>query len=216
MRYKSPYIIGLFALALGTTVYAANKDPYEMANNSYVNLGGEVISQTGRSFLLDYGDGVITVEMDDYDLNNEAEMINPGEHVTVFGKIDDDLYEFNKIEAESVFVKDRSKFYYANDADEETTYDWHISISDPLLLNTGTWVGVRGEVSDINLTEFTIDNGFRKIRIETSYLDYNPLDDFGYQQIDVGDKVYVTGNLDRNFFKKDEIEAKSIITLKDS
>lgn len=41
----------------------------------------------------------------------------------------------------------------------------------------------------------------------------NPVDDIGFQQIDAGDRVYVSGNLDRIFFDDNEIEADSVITL---
>ena len=42
---------------------------------------------------------------------------------------------------------------------------------------------------------------------------YNPLDDEGYQKIDVGDRVKVTGNIDNDLFEGKELMADSVIKL---
>lgn len=202
-------VVGL-AIAAGG-VYAAN--PYEKPNQADITITGDVISQVGDEFTLDYGDGIITVEMDDWDWYNEAAWINPGETVTVRGEIDDDLYQIKTIEADSVYVFDRATYYYASDTDEEDSAYWTYSYYDPAMAPDGTWFGLAGTVSKVNDSEFTLDTGYNEVKIETSYLNYNPLDDIGFQQIDAGDRVYVTGELDRNFFDKNEIDANSIVTL---
>lgn len=45
---------------------------------------------------------------------------------------------------------------------------------------------------------------------------YNPMDDEGYQQIDVGDRVSVTGDIDIDTWEKRELMAETIVTLLDS
>jgi len=60
--------------------------------------------------------------MDDWDWFDEASRLNAGEKVTVYGRIDDGLYETRTIEADSVYVYERNTYYYANDADEESYY----------------------------------------------------------------------------------------------
>jgi len=202
-------IAGLTLVAGG--VYAAN--PYAKPNQADITITGDVISQVGDEFTLDYGEGIITVEMDDWDWHNEAAYINPGETVTVRGEIDDDLYQIKTIEADSVYVFERATYYYASDTDEEDSAYWTFSYYDPATAPEGTWFGLSGTVTKVTGSEFTLDTGYNKMQIETAYLGYNPLDDVGYQQVDPGDRVYVTGDLDRNFFTKNEIDANSIITL---
>jgi hypothetical protein len=44
---------------------------------------------------------------------------------------------------------------------------------------------------------------------------YNPLDDKGYQKIEVGDVVSVSGNMDDDFLEGRELVAESIVTIAD-
>lgn len=46
-----------------------------------------------------YGNGSITVEMDDGDRDADAYSLDEGDNVTVYGMIDDDLFESATIEA---------------------------------------------------------------------------------------------------------------------
>lgn len=205
----------LTAIVVGLAASSASMaaKPYIKPDGAHISITGDVVSRVGDTFALDYGEGIISVEMDDWDFHNEAALINPGETVTVRGKIDHDFYEAKTIEADSVYVFDRSTYYYANDVDEEGSAYWRYSFYDPARAPEGTWFGVAGKVTDVDGTEFKMDTGYSKVTVETAYLDYNPLDDIGFQQIDVGDRVYVSGNLDRIFFDDNEIEADSVITL---
>ncbi|MDX1562738.1 MAG: hypothetical protein R3305_07410 [Gammaproteobacteria bacterium] len=47
-------------------------------------------------------------------------------------------------------------------------------------------------------------------------LGHSPLDDAGYQKIETGDRVSVTGRFDRDFIEGREFEADSVITLSDA
>ena len=73
-----------------------------------------------------------------------------------------------------------------------------------------------GQVETIDGREFTIDTGLREVRIDTIAMPYNPMDDKGFQQIEVGDWVSVSGQLDLDVFESREIMAESIVTLDDS
>ena len=42
---------------------------------------------------------------------------------------------------------------------------------------------------------------------------YDPLDEDGYQQIEVGDRVSVTGRVDEDLFEGRELVADSVVTL---
>lgn len=85
----------------------------------------------------------------------------------------------------------------------------------PLTLSEAT---IRGTVTSVDELEreFTVDTGIQQITVETAYLGYNPLDDSGYQKIDVGDRVSVTGEFDLSFIEGREFDADSVITLSDA
>lgn len=206
-------LLGFMAFAL-TPVKGAN--PYKMkyTDNDWISITGDVQSTTTEAFTLDFGQGLITVEMDDWDWYDEADLLKVGEKVTVYGRIDDGLYETRKIEANSVYAHDRNTYFYANDADEEGDYMFYTYYTAfPVTVPDGTWMSASGTIKEINGRELTLDIGTRNIIIDTDEMSYNPLDDVGYQKIDKGDRIYVSGKLDIDFFEHDEIKALIINNL---
>ncbi|MGM0425831.1 MAG: hypothetical protein ACQEQ7_01185 [Thermodesulfobacteriota bacterium] len=91
------------------------------------------------SFTLDYGEGTVLVEMDDWDWYDEEGTVLEGDKVTVYGKIDDDLYEATSIEASSVYVENLGTYFYASSADEEydDDYDYWVA-GEPIVLGQTT------------------------------------------------------------------------------
>lgn len=67
---------------------------------------------------------------------------------------------------------------------------------------------------DVTVAGMIDDDLFETTTIEASSV-YDPLDDEGYQRIDLGDVVSVAGNIDRDFFEGRELEARTIVTLFD-
>lgn len=63
---------------------------------------------------------------------------------------------------------------------------------------------------------FTVDTGLQKITVEADELGYNPLDELGYQTIEQGDRVSVSGSVDYQFFDGRVFEAQSVVTLSDA
>ena len=59
-------------VAAPAMVQAAAEAPYLERDGSWINLSGTVTSTTADTFMLDYGDGLITVEMDDADRHAET------------------------------------------------------------------------------------------------------------------------------------------------
>lgn len=200
--------VAIFALAAFIGVPAtASEDPYLQPNNTWITLSGTVDSVSADSFLLDYGDGLVTVEMDDGDRDADGYKLLQGDKVTVSGRIDDDLYETTSIEASSVYVESIGTYFYASSVDEEDTL---VSLVTPIVVSEAL---VQGTVTEVGNEEFTIDTGLRKLTVEVSEMPYNPLDDEGYQKIEVGDRVSVRGLLENNFFEGRELEAQYVITL---
>ena len=204
----------LLSLAMTCAPMLASADekpnPYAKKDGSWISINGTVTSVGPDAFFLDYGDGLVTVEMDDWDMDADGYKLMENDKVTVYGRVDDDLFETTSIEASSVFVKNLNTYFYANSADEETLpAAATVAVVDYDLQLTG-------EVTSVNGREFTIDTGKRKMSVDTIDMLYNPMDDEGYQKIEVGDRVSVTGDIKDTTWDERELHAETIITLKDS
>lgn len=105
------------------------------------------------------------------------------------------------------------------------------SSNDPYAMEDDSWISISGTVVTPNEDSFTLDYGEgiiqvemddwdtygdkQEVTVETGMVDYNPLDDLGYQQIDRGDRVSVTGGFDHDFLEGRIFEAETVITLSD-
>lgn len=64
----------------------AAQSPYAKADNTWIGISGTVKAVTTPDrFTLDYGKGVITVEMDDWDTDADAYKLVAGDKVNVYG-----------------------------------------------------------------------------------------------------------------------------------
>ncbi|WP_417706763.1 DUF5666 domain-containing protein [Rheinheimera aquimaris] len=185
------------------------KDIQSKPVGSWVSLSGQVWSHTPKSFTLDYGEGTILVETDDWDKLGDGWALNEGDHVTVYGRIDDGFYQTRRIEAGSIYIKDINTMVTApSAADEEIMPNSYTYFSVPAEYG----LQVAGTVTSVSGRSFTIDTGSRKVTVDTMALGYNPLDEVGIQRIEKGDFVTVSGDLDIGMFDKSEIEARTIIS----
>lgn len=188
--------------------------PEDRSLDAWITISGIVSEPTARSFVLDYGTGEIIVEMDDWDWYPEGYRMLAGDEVTVYGRVDDELLEARSIEAASVYVEDLNTYFYASASDEEEAlHTSALNASVPMGPNTTRATGI---VSGIDGTEIRLDTGTVQFAVETGGLPYDPLDDEGYQQIDIGDRISVVGTFGRNFYgPKRELDAVSITTLQE-
>jgi hypothetical protein len=175
-------------------------------DGSWVSLTGTIVDVSLTQFVLDYGDGEITVEMDDWDFDGDARPLLINDKVAVFGYVDDDLFEKRTIEASSVYVKDLGTYFYASGADEEDFPPVPVTVTTPEIELVGTVTAVSGR-------ELMVDTGVAIIEVNTEELGYNPLDDVGFQQIDVGDRVRVQGELGTDFLADRDLIADSITSI---
>lgn len=201
--------ISLFAIGPLLVTSAMAEDPYLKKNNSWISLSGTVKSVSATAFNLDYGDGIVTVEMDDGTGDNNNYKPAPGDKVTVTGRIDDDLYEKTSIEASSVYVEKLGTLFFASAVDEE---DFLTSTTTPVIISSTV---VQGLVTDVDDHEFNLDTGLKTLRVEVNKMAYNPLDDQGFQKIEAGDLVRVTGRIDRSFFEGRQLIAETVTKLID-
>ena len=212
------------ALALSGSLYAqdetpavvadAEENPTVVGDETWISLGGTVTSTSEDSFRLDYGDGIVTVEMDEWGNWAEEFPLTDGDKVTVHGEVDENVYINDTIEAASVYVEDLNTYFYASSADEEDVDVW--AVTAPIVISQVT---VRGTVTSTEPgeREFTLDTENQELTVEAEFLGYNPLDDVGYQKIEVGDRVSVTGEMDYEFFEVEGsvFEAETLVELAD-
>jgi uncharacterized protein YdeI (BOF family) len=201
----------VLALTASTAAWAEN--PMNEPDDSWISVSGTVDTVTEDAFALDYGEGVMTVEMDDGDRDADGYKLISGDKVTVSGRIDDDLFEARTIEASSVYVENIGTTFYASAVDEEDLSDVIVAVETPVVISATT---VQGKVTEVGSEEFTVDTGLRKVRVEVDEMSYNPLDDEGYQKIEKGDRVSVTGQIDDDLFDGRVLVADSVVPLSDA
>lgn len=210
------WMILAMSLLLSTPAAAQQPDPELQPDHTWISVSGTVAATDHDSFLLDYGEGTIVVEMDDWTSYGEARKLLDGDHVTVNGRVDAGLYESATIEACSVYVESLNTHFYANGVDEEgdASAFWNLPMTTVVTAATN----LRGTVSGTDPAEqmFTLDTGALEVTVDTSRLDYNPLDEYGFQRIEAGDVVSVTGYLTTDFFAGREFKADAVVALTDA
>jgi len=186
---------------------ALAEDPYAKPDDTWISISGAVETVTPDTFTLNYGDGLITVEMDDGDRDADAYKLVKGDRVTVNGMIDDDLFEKRTIEASSVYVENIGTYFFASAVDEEDVF---VTVTTPIVVSR---VELQGNVTNVGEEQFMIDTGVREIAVKIDGLPYNPLDDEGYQQVSEGDWVSVTGVMESGFLQGRTLHADSVVTV---
>jgi hypothetical protein len=204
-RFLSTMAVAAMTMLIAAPALAQN--PYARADESWISISGTVGTVSPDTFTLDYGDGIVIVEMDDWDYDADAYKVMQGDKVVVTGMVDDDFFESTSIEASSVYVEDLNTYFYASPADEE---DHWASVTVPITISETTVIGT---VTEVGEHEFTVDTALRELTVDTTEMLYNPLDDEGYQKVRVGDRVRVSGEIDVSFFEGRELMAESIVTL---
>jgi len=203
MRNTHIMTLAVFALFSASAVA---ENPYAKENNSWISINGEVDSVSTDQFELDYGEGNITVVMEDDD--RKGYQLKKGDEVRVSGLMDDNFYNESVIEAGSVHVKSANTYFYAGAMDEQ---DIDFTVMSPKVKDTV----IKGHITSVNPEEekFTIDVGIQMFTVEVDELRNNPLDKKGYPQLNIGDKVSVNGNMDNDLFEGRVFEAVSVTKI---
>ncbi|MCH2546300.1 MAG: NirD/YgiW/YdeI family stress tolerance protein [Alphaproteobacteria bacterium] len=184
-------------------------------NDTYITLSGTVGEITDNDeFKLKHPGGTIMVDTNDTwpDLfRKDADtIIKMGDRVTVTGKVDNNLFAANEIEAYQLTVDGSgyNRVYTNNNFGPEN--------DDSYMASYGTYgsgltddqdVRLSGVVSSISDNEaFMLRYGNGEIRIETDDVEFT-----NANRLAVGDEVVVFGEVDEGWFKKKAIEADRII-----
>lgn len=212
MRLKTLMITSAgAALLTSAPAIAIQPDKLMRPDGAEVAMSGTVETAGLETFGLNYGDGVVTVEMDDWDYDADAAPLEAGDDVTVYGYIDDGFYEDRTIEASSVWEAESNTFHYASGADEEL--DWALYAS-PAEAWAGPGITLTGLVESVDGREFVLSPAVgSNVEVDTGSMSYNPLDNEGVQRVDEGDIVSVSGRMDEALFDNTELSADSVILL---
>ena len=202
---KNSHITTLAVFAL-LSASAVAENPYAKENNSWISINGEVDSVSTDQFELDYGEGNITVVMEDDD--RKGYQLKKGDEVRVSGLMDDNFYNDSVIEAGSVHIKNANTYFYAGAMDEQ---DVDFTVMSPILRDTV----IKGNITHVSLKdeEFTLDTGIQMLTVEVDEMLSNPLDNGGYLQLSVGDRVSVNGKIDNDLFEGRVFEAVSVTKI---
>lgn len=209
---KFPLLMAMLSMLIIVPVQAS--EPVQSADDgSWVIVSGKVVSTDVGEFTLDYGKGRILVEMDGWSwYDQEQRKLLDGKRVIVQGRIDDTWLERRSIEAASVYVKGLNTYFYASSADEEG--DARIGFNSFLApYDDGKWISLSGTVSQVDGRVVVLKTELGKVRVDTSEMDYNPLDDKGYQRLKAGDQIVVNGPLNSRFKKDKRLTAENIVTM---
>jgi len=207
------FVVLASVLAFANAALSDTENVMQQPENSWVTLNGTVVEQEDHRFELDYGEGTITVEVDDTDKLKRESVPLENREVIVYGKVDTGFYEGRTIEADSVYVKDLNTLIHDPSPKDEEAVDlsrW-VYYSGP----TVDEFYVTGTVTTVDpvARTFTVNTNGSKITVDTTELPYNPLDAKGFQQVRSGDFVSVSGNLDDDVFDRAEVVAETVVNL---
>ena len=173
-------------------------------DGDWIRLDGTIVSTAPSTFVLDYGDETITVEVDDWDLAREGVSLLPGDRVSVTGRVDKDIFLGAAIEASAIYLHEFDTVHYANAADEE-----EFGLAAVPLRAAADGVDYTGWVTGASKGGFKLGSGAMQINVDTSQLS-TPLAKEG---IDVGDRVYVWGDLELPADAEAKLMAEGLVEL---
>ncbi len=172
-------------------------------DNSWISLQGTVVKTDKTGFELDYGSGFVWVQMNDWKWYNTNHPIEEGDKVRVNGVVEDNQDKIIVV-ADNIYVRDLNTYFFTEGGDD---------IFQPAIEQERVFQ-LSGIIVSTDNRRFTMNLGSRKVIVDTGNLPYNPVDDKGYQQLKVGDTVYVTGELkkDNSPFNSNFIMADTVTT----
>lgn len=225
LRYLTIALAGATALTTAayaqttvtTTTATTSTTPAEVvetvADNTPIVLSGTVQSTQDDKFVLDYGDGIITVEMDGWEwAGGEGSYLKPGDNVTVSGNIDNDLFSGRELEADTVYLHNYYTYYYT-EGSTSYPYDFY-DYGEAVSMEDGSYATLTGTIAGQQGDEFTINTMGSTMKVDVSDMSDNPFDAEGYLRLKPGDRVRVYGEMDEDFFSGRELEADRIVLLR--
>lgn len=180
--------------------------PWDKDDGQWITIAGKVTEAGVNTFKLDYGEGAIIIEIDDYDRELEGFNIKNDDKVIVTGRIDADKDQKRSIEAASVYVSNIKKSFFASADDEEEVITKLRQASA-----NGTGLALTGAIVFTAEKLMTIDNGVQIFDVSTELLPEDAFDKEGELQLKVGDKVTAYGTITDGFVDARKFVATKVI-----
>ncbi|HEX5419983.1 MAG TPA: OB-fold nucleic acid binding domain-containing protein [Gammaproteobacteria bacterium] len=183
-------------------------DPYARQNGTWITLTGKVTSVRRKTFGLQYGGGMIQVQMKAAQRSADDEKLMRGDDVIVTGLVNDNFIRKKTINPSSVYVRRLHAYFYGNPLAQPggLQVDMPPQNSEQIIL--------RGTVTAVAKGQFTLNTGLNAIKVAVDMLGYRlqagRLEGQGQQPISVGDVVAAAGMLDHRFFGGRTLEADSV------
>ncbi len=223
-------MIGGSMIAFSAGVQAQNtmgmdNNARNFENNNFVTLEGQIESIMDDEFVLNYGGQKnITVELDNFGFNGEeTKYLTVGDNVTVKGFVDDDLFEGREVEATQVELSDQYiTYFYAPMSgqsgmtnNQKTSTNNNSMSSGAQAYEDGAYVRVTGTVQGITDDEMQVKTDNRTLTVSLNELDYDVTGDNNQQALNIeqGDRVYVYGEMNDEFFDSRELVADGVVEL---
>jgi len=203
MKYLGILVLIASALMFSAPLWAEKAATEQ--DNGWISLEGTVVAKDATGFELDYGQGTVQVSMENWKWDRSVHPLTIGSEVRVIGRSASTDTGTTHLKAESVYMKKFNTYLYAREGDE---------VFQPAIIDDRVFQ-LQGRITSIQGREFTMRVGLEKVAVDTSAMPYNPLDDKGYQQLEVGETVQVTGRLTTELFKEGGgIKARTVTTLR--
>lgn len=211
---KKTILTGLSILALSATTAHAAKDGLvdNYKDGAHVTVSGTVSNLTEDHFTINHAGKAVKVEYDDWKdgaVEDLRAYLTNGEKVVVSGEVDKDWFSANELEADNIFFQQKQSYFYIVDTNPAYYYDTEGTQSP----RDGSYVMTRGTVKTLDGDDFIVSSNGMEYRIETSALAVNPVTAKDGLTLKKGDRIYVNGEVDDNFFGKKEIEADTVIKI---
>lgn len=179
-------------------------------DGSNITFQGKVSDLSDDEFKLQFRDQSVNVDFAEWDWTNDINLKNHlvnGQDVYVSGTVDKNWFSDNEIEANNIYFQDNMSYYYVYD----TSPAYYVSFDNSPTMRDGSYVSMRGTVQSIDGQEFTLSSQGDELDVNMSGLSYKPKGDV--LNLEKGDRVFVFGEIDTEFFNAKELLADAVVKL---
>ncbi len=203
--------------ALTTGLYTANAQAADSLagyeDDSYIVVSGTIDTLEDDSFTINHQGNIVHVDFDDWGWDWDGEdlrhYLQKGEQVVVSGEVDKNWFLEDEIEANNIYFRQKNDYYYV--ADMNPAY--YNTFDSTQKMHDGSYMSVRGTITKMDDDELTLNSQGNMLQIDISNLQYDPSDTQKATRVNVGDRVFVYGEVDKDIFEKKEIEADAMVKL---
>ncbi len=203
----------IFTLIIGFGLYfvsveAKNK---KTKGGEWITISGVVTGVRDDGFVI-LSEGKSTfIDFDSTPAHSNLQKLESGYQVIVSGEIEQIQFEEGKLLAEQIYLKETDTYLIGqpteNSNDVISLNPYYSTVED---LPQNTIVNIKGRVTRIKQRDIFVFTGDREIKVDTSEMAFNPIDDQGATKIELNDFVKVSGTVERNFFQSNAIKASFI------